>query len=300
MLQILAIRQAFVVIEWLLALLLICGATFVGMNLFVRHAPDDEQFVTAGMDMTQGSASALSEAKTRKEYDYVNAAKIFGPAGQVAKDTAPEPEPAADVEPTSLSLKLCGTAATNPRDIYASAIILNDMNSTIQSYGIGDQIVEQVFLEEIYPKKVILLNKNENRREVLCSDNYEGEKAAAPAPEPIQSARGSSPERVTIKKAEVIQELMMNYADIVTQIKPELYRDANNNVAGITASNLNSIPLAGRLGVKDGDVLQSVNNEPIDSENKVVELIEKYRNANMIRVGILRNGRPVSLTIKLE
>jgi type II secretion system protein C len=298
MLQILAIRQAFVVIEWLLALLLICGATFVCMNSVLHHGPDSEQFMEAATNAADGPPPILSEAKTRQEYDSIITAKLFGPAGQMASQAAPAPEPSAPVEPTNLSLKLCGTAATSPKDIYASAIILNDTNSTIQSYGIGDQVVDQVVLEEIHQKKVILFNKNENRREVLCSDDYEGETAAAS--QPAEGGKSSSSEKVTLKKAEVIQELMTNYADIVTQIKPELYRDANNNVAGITASNLSSVPLAGKLGVKDGDVLQSVNNEAIDSEDKVVELINKYRNANMIRVGILRGGRPVSLTIKLE
>jgi general secretion pathway protein C len=179
----------------------------------------------------------------------------------------------------------------------------------VRTYSVGQQVVENVILDEIHPREVILLNKNTNQREVLrfedSKDAVAGGAAAAPPgskaaqqPQPPPAAAGN---RVNLKKTELVQDLFMNYSDIATQVKPEPYRDPNTgNITGLTANNLESIPIAKKLGVQNGDVLQTVNNEVIDSEQKILELVQKYRNTNTFRIGILRNGKPMVITYKLE
>ena len=97
-----------------------------------------------------------------------------------------------------------------------------------------------------------------------------------------------------------MQDLMLNYQDLITKVKPELYRDASGKVMGITASNISEIGVAQKLGISDGDVLQTVNNESIDSVAKVMEMVTKYQNASSFRIGLLRNGKPTVVTYRLE
>jgi general secretion pathway protein C len=258
---------------------------------------------------------------SRAAYDAIVASRLFGLAGQVAQESAKEPEPAPveEVE-TKLRLKLCGTAATFPTDPLATAIIMNQDKNTMGTYYIGQDVVDQVSIKEIYQRKVVLFNKQTNQREVLLAEELKGEtKAGSASPLPgsapvpasasasasastsaSTSASAPTKDRVSIKKSELVQELFTNYSEMAQTIKPEMYRDENGKVAGITASNLESIPLAKKLDVRNGDVLQTVNNEAIDSEQKVMDLIQKYQNATTLRVGLLRDGKPIVVTYRLE
>ena len=107
-------------------------------------------------------------------------------------------------------------------------------------------------------------------------------------------------ERVELDRKDFIRELYANYADLVTKVKPELYRDASGKVAGVTAPDIEDIPLAKQLGLANGDVLQTVNNEQIDSQEKVMEMVQKYQRSNSFRIGIMRNGKQKIITYNLR
>jgi type II secretory pathway component PulC len=226
---------------------------------------------------------------------------MFGSAGRAKQEEQAAPAPA--IEETELHLKLLGTAATTPKDPFASATIMNvDDNSSIRVYGVGQAVVDQVTLEEIHQRRVVLFNKIKNRRETLRTEEDKAVVAQVAAVQPgkAPSAPAPPPNHVSVKKTELVQDLFMNYNEIVTQIKPEIYKDSSGKVAGITASNLESLPLAAKLNVKNGDVLQSVNGDMIDSEAKIMELINKYRNATSVNIGLLRDGRPITINYRLE
>jgi len=306
----LAIRQAFLVGDWVLILLVVGGACyaathFLGVPLskaglgFGETGPTGEDVETAG---PAGAGGLLADMKPRADYEKIVTSGLFGFAGSATQEKPAPPPPVEETE-TKLRLKLCGTSATSPRDLFASAIIMNEEKNQVGTFCVGQQVVDNVTLEEVYQRKVILLNKTANRREVLRSEPEPKESAGGSATSPSQPPRlTSSPggNRVTLKKDELVKDLFMHYEDIVTQIKPELYHDADGKVAGITASNLGSIPIAQKLGVKDGDVLQTVNNEVIDSNEKIYELVNKYRNSTTFRIGLLRDGKPTVVTYKLE
>jgi len=296
MLQGLVIRQAFLIVDWVLVALVLVGMAFLAMSFLETPA---EVGIPAPPSFEGAVQSQLAEVQPRAIYDRFINSGFLGAAGQAAPPAA-APPPTAEVAETQLKLKLKGTAATTPRDLFASAVILNEEDNSINTYTIGQQVVDGVKIEEIYQRKVILFNSNSNQREVLRSDEEKpGETTAMASAAPAGGSPGPG-KRITVKKNELVQEVFMNYGDLVGKIKPEMYYDSNGKVAGITASNLESIPLAGKLDVRNGDVLQSVNNEPIDSEAKVMELVNKYRNSNMVRIGILRNGKPITVTYRLE
>ena len=161
-------------------------------------------------------------------------------------------------------------------------------------------------LDEVFPREVILLNKRSTppqRERLRMDEEKEGEDAAAapgPAPAPAPEAVAEPSERITLKRDEMIQEIASNYASLVTNIRPELVEDENGNVLGITASGIGELPLAQRLGVQENDVLQTVNNEKLDSEDKIMEMVQKYQTATSLRIGILRDGKPKVITYRLE
>jgi len=322
MLRGLVIRQAFLLVDGVILLLVLGAAGYGALRAVGLETGTADPGLGTGTGVS--TTDVLAKVDSRGAYDAIVASRLFGLAGQVAQESAKEPEPAPveEVE-TKLRLKLCGTAATFPTDPLATAIIMNQDKNTMGTYFIGQDVVEQVSIEEIHQRKVVLFNKQANQREVLLAEENKGATTvanASPPPSPSSpnparpsasapvpasaptptSAPAVSGDRVTIKKSELVQAMVANYSELSQTIKPEMYKDENGKVAGITASNLESIPLAKKLGVKNGDVLQTVNNEVIDSDQKVMDLIQKYQNATTVRIGLLRDGKPIVVTYRLE
>ncbi len=306
----LLIRQVFVLLDIVLAVAAVVTIGLVAMDMLeppvaLPPAEVDTSNITA-------ARSAPADVEGRPTYDAILKNGLFGDAGRFDPTVEPEPEPEPEpvdipVEETQLNLQLIGTTASWPKDPLASAIIRNnDRKGASGTFFLEEPILEDegegvVKLVEVYPREVILLNERKDPavRERLVMGEGEGKQAAATR-EPERQRRDSGVERVTIDRDDFSRELYENYSTLVTQIRPEYHRDENGNVIGLTAKNIEEIPLAKKLSLADGDVLQSINNEQIDSEQKVMELFQKYRNANAFRIGVLRNGKPKIITYRLE
>jgi TPR repeat protein/beta-lactamase regulating signal transducer with metallopeptidase domain len=106
---------------------------------------------------------------------------------------------------------------------------------------------------------------------------------------------------VVFDRNQVAQELASyDYADLVDTLDPQIAKGEKSNVTGITSDNFASVPLAREVGLKNGDVINTVNGITIDSDQKLMEIFTKFSNASTFRLGITRNGSPQMLTFNLE
>jgi len=55
-----------------------------------------------------------------------------------------------------------------------------------------------------------------------------------------------------------------------------------------------------KAGIKESDVILSINGKPVNSSPEVQEQISKYRPKDRIKVGILRKGKQKELSVVLE
>jgi type II secretory pathway component PulC len=296
----------FILLDAALAIGAVGTLGYAGYRAF--DAPLEPQ-ADAALEEATGDEAAfrLPEARPRGEYDFIAATGIFGDAGRWDRSAAPPPPPPPPPvdetpEDTQLNLRLVGTSALSQNDPLASAIIEDSDQRTILAYGVGDPIKEKVTLRAVRQREVILWNemKSPPGEERLAMGEGDpmvmAQRPAAAAP----VVNDSRTERITLNRDEMIQDIYASYTDLITKVRPEMYRDANGNVIGVTADNISQVPIAAKLGIADGDVLQTVNNEQIDSEQKIMEMVQKYRNAGSFRIGILRNGKPKVITYRLE
>jgi type II secretory pathway component PulC len=317
----LIIRKTFIVIDLALAALVVVVVGLVAMEM-TRVIPGPDAVLAAQGNTDEPTAQPLPQVADRAAYASLRQSGLFGEAGKWDPKAIPPPAPVVpeekppepDVSETTLNLRLMGTIALGSGSKFSTAFIENlDANDRGRGYFIGDQVMENVTLEEVLSREVIVLNKRFDppKRERLKMDEAESTpgatasaspKSAAPAPgsAPGSASDPSSSDRVNLKRDEIVQELYKNYSDLVTNLKPEMARDDKGNVIGITAPNIGQVPMAQKLGLKDNDILQTVNNEQIDSEQKIIEMVQKYQTANSFRIGIMRDGKPKVITYRLD
>ena len=325
----LALRRLLIFTEICLIGLCVAGGGYL-FKSFVKGSGGANVVAAATLSGDEDVSKALSVIQARSAYDSVISSNLFGQAGQLNSQTPPpeekkEEEPPAAVEETALPLNLRGTSMTDASDpLMSSAIIENKSNNTAGSFYIGEAVMENVTLETVRQREVVLLNKNTNKKELLRMEDADKQIAAAnaaaeeqkpggpgaaptkpgapqpPATNQAAAPKRDTPNRITLKRDELVQQFFVNYTDIVSKIKPQPFTDASGKVTGFTATGLSDIPLAKTLDLRDGDVLQTINNEVVDSEAKVIELINKYQNATVFRLGVIRDGAPRVVTYRIE
>ena len=275
----------------------IVSRVFAGPN--VARTEEIEPLALAQPDVD------LHQVRPREDYENIITSGIFGPAARLNRDAVPaEPVVEDPVEQeTALPLRLTGTVISGNNQIIATALIeMTQGGRAGSTYYVGDQVLEGVVLYEVRPDEVVLDNKNTGAREVLKRelDPTRFATAAAPAPETQAPERSSSSNVLSLDRTELSTELIENYEEIATTLDIREYVDEEGNVAGLTASNVSDVAISEKLGLQNDDVLTSINNEPIDSVDKVYEVLNKYRNASTFRLGILRGVKPQYITYRLR
>lgn len=321
MIRSLIIRQIFRLLDVALVIAVV-GAGALVVKLFLTELPPLE-VAEPGEVPEADAASIVRGVGERSVYDGLSKSGLFGSAGQwdskAAEDVAPEPEVSEDIAESTLNLKLRGTIALKPGDPFSSAFIENlDTRDGVRSFLLNQEVVEGVVVDTIYQREIILLNKMKNppQRERLRME--EDAVPAAPGTPATNLAAGSRPtgasapgtreatptrtgtvQHTKVNRDAIVREAVENFATL-SRITPEVKTDEAGNVLGVTAEGISQHPLAQKLGFQDGDVLQTVNNERIDSRERLMEIFERYQNATSFRIGILRNGQPNVLVFDVE
>jgi len=125
---------------------------------------------------------------------------------------------------------------------------------------------------------------------------------AAPVRTPAPTAMEPpplAPADVTLNRAELQARLDREMSRLMTEttLVPVT---ARGQVAGFTLSRIPQGTILDTLGLKAGDVLVSVNDTPIDSFTTLVGLWPRLQNEGSIRAQIMRDGKPIDISVSIR
>lgn len=301
MLRGLVIRQIFFAADLLLMCLIGAAAIFTILRLLDSSAVTVD---TTGATAAGSEQFELPVLGDKAEYEKIAATRLFGNAGQTKKEVAAEPEPPKIIDAGNLGLTLLGCSYTTPTDPRSSAIIearaARDGREKISTYFVNQEITTQVTLAEVHKGYVLLqVGPNLQRLELKRRDGT----PINPAPKVNGAANlpvvPDPPGVKTLDRAELMEELVAASGELAS-MAPRLAYDDDQNVIGVTADGLNDLPLAQKLGFQDGDVVQNINGEAIDSLDKVTEVLNKFQDIDTIRIGVQRGGKAQMMTFKMK
>ncbi len=128
---------------------------------------------------------------------------------------------------------------------------------------------------------------------------------AAPAPEKKEepmtlAAKGTGLyEEKTVDAGAIEFKQDVDYMGLVPKHKPRIATDASGNPIGLTADDITGIPYAQQLGFQNGDIISSVNGNPITNLGGLMPLAEQLKGSKRINVTVMRNGQPVPINIDI-
>ena len=241
----------------------------------VKPPPDDKEHRKAPFD----------------DYRLIIDRNIFGSSDRTAEEVKAEEIEA--LEPTSLKIALLGTVAGSPRN--AVAVIEETANRRQGLYKVGDSIQEAI-IKMILRGKVVL--RVEDRDEILTMDeeavgSTEKDRVASRPRE--TRGRGTT---ITVRRSDV-QESLNDINKLLTQVRVRPhFRDGKPD--GLSISRINPGSIFSKLGLRNGDIVQGMNDSSIKSPDDILALYEKLKSGSQVQLEIDRNGQRKTLDYRFR
>ena len=125
-----------------------------------------------------------------------------------------------------------------------------------------------------------------------------GANPATPPPPMAAQSKPGADGSLTMARGDVERRLGEEIPKILAETTVVPYLD-QGAVTGLLLSRLPQGILS-EVGLRQGDVLQSLNDVPVDSLATLASLWPRFQNATEVRAVVLRDGRPLNLTLSLH
>lgn len=199
---------------------------------------------------------------------------------------------------TELRVKLLGTIVAEP-DTYSSALIVDEDSSALaRAYSIGDELHEReiVSIED----DRVGLKKEDGSIEYVTMDGGRVRSIASDEPSSGETSDETDGVReVTEGKYEVSRELFeknINDLESISRMgRALLHRGPDGEFDGYRLSAIRRGTLADQLGIKNGDIIHSVNGEPLNSVQAAMNAYNTMKTQTNFCFEISRRGSPTQL-----
>jgi len=291
------IRKVFFVSKLALAVLLVWAA--VKTVVVLQHSRDTfaPRSATATDNVTEVGAANPTDTLAN-DYSHIIRRNIFESA-----DSSPEANGSLWDEGAShlarsaeeeLGLILLGTISGNPA--VARALIRDAKTNQIGLYRKGED-VGGACVESIESNAVILLSDGQRKILRLGAANIRGGGSGQ---------QPSSPSSNQIKTVVPIKRVPDRVQTNVERVQAILGKAVitpyavDGRVEGLRVTGLEHAPEAADLGLKNGDVIRTVNGQRLTSKQHAYQVFKKARTQPSISVELMRNGKTKQLSFTLR
>ena len=231
-------------------------------------------------------------ADAASELRQLLSANLFG---QVDPATGQNLSPAS-IPLTSLNLVLTGVMVGGTNNF--AFISINGANET--AFGLGEEILAGATLHAVYPDRAVLRRGGALESLVLKDTLALPEGSVVTSPQhrkdaPLTGIRGSGT-NFTVERSTLTQQMQ----------KPEFLSQAlmvPNAGGGFLVREIQPGSIYEKLGVRTGDVIRSVNGQPINNMDEVMKLYQQLGGIDKVgsvAIEVTRGGRTESLQYNLE
>jgi general secretion pathway protein C len=213
------------------------------------------------------------------------------------------------IQTTSLPLVLLATmVSTKPKDSYAT--IINTETQKQGAYSVDDNVPGAGKIKEIHYKYIDFENSGRTERLVLAGATAPVVAAAPaqeqPSGEPVDDLQASIDngikkidennyeiDKSLVDKALANPMALAKGARVVPAVK-------NGQPDGFKLYAIRPSSVYAKLGLTNGDTLQSINGFELTSADKALEVYTKLREATSLEVNVTRRGKPMTLRYSIR
>ncbi|EDY86379.1 general secretion pathway protein C [gamma proteobacterium HTCC5015] len=196
---------------------------------------------------------------------------------------------------TRLDLVLRGVLAIEPQE-SALALISRGTAGLQEVYGIGDTLPGNAELVEVHSDRVII--QYQGRYETLTLQDAPELNIASKDEPQSQFLPGNASRKQAIapSRAASLRDKFLKSPSSLMELVTIKPKQENGELVGYQVNPKGDPALFYQTGLRDGDVIVSVNSVPVNKPRK----INKLRNADQYDVVVLRNGSKQLLSISFK
>ncbi len=221
-----------------------------------------------GTILSASTQNAQPTPDAERDWNIIARTNVFGPLG-VQQASAPA---AATPPPSPLSLTLIGTFVTAGQEPYA--IIEDKKKQNQDMFLIGDSVFDQATLKKIYQDRVEI--ERLGKLEVLKLDEFGGPDAGP------GGGIANQGDDYVVDEAELDKGLE-NLPLLLTQARAVPYFKDGRSI-GLRLFAIKSGSLYEKIGLKNGDILKSINGNSLADITQALKLFEQLKQERSINL----------------
>jgi len=262
---------------------------YIGVDTFYRVVSSELKGVnTKEIVMEQIPNAEESKRSPLSSFQVITKRNLFGSLDKASEDV--NKEEIEDLELTSLKIALLGTVTGNVQNAFA---VIEETDKRKQGlYKIGDS-VQNATVKKILREKVVL--RVGTKDEILTMEESAAsrrDKRRAPSK---YTQRGTT---ITVNRKD-IQSSLKDINKLMSQvrIRPH-FKDGQSD--GLSVSRIKGGSIFSKLGLRNGDIVQKINGDPINSPDEVLALYEKLKSGSRVSLEVTRRGRPKTMNYRFR
>ena len=196
-----------------------------------------------------------------------------------------------EVVATDLNLTLLATITANPEE-YSIAFIKEDNSGNAMAYGVGFEILGEATVTKIEKSRVYFKKKRSDQIEFidLSSEQTDSKKDKTTNKKPKDDDSGiekTGANQYTIDQS-VLDEMLENPEKLYTQVRVTPHKDSNGEIDGYRMTGIRRNSVFYKLGIKNGDVVHTVNGKPLTSMSNAMDAYNSLGNAKDFSFDVTR------------
>lgn len=288
-----------------LGLLAILGYILI---CFIDGEDDNQRPVTSSMlEVPEAEVILNKDSLPAVNHRIILERNVFGsPRADVTKTAAKKKgqvaRPAKPVVRRQLELRLLGTVAG---DEQVACAVVEDTRTKVQDLYMTGDIIQGARIERIERNRMILLN--EDGREVLnlyvasedsVPDERAGESFVAKKQSDTDVVKIVSPNKREINKKAFLAKVG-GMSAVLKRVKLSPYI-VDGEAKGIRINGLENFSLAKYVGLKDGDVIQTINGQKMTNRRKAFQVLRRARALSSSDVQLLSGREKKTLSFRIR
>lgn len=193
---------------------------------------------------------------------------------------------------TDLQVTLLGTLVASPAR-YSSALILEEGAPRAYGYSIDDKIKDATIVG--IEQKLVRLRRGDGREEILTMSD-DAVPRPAPSAAPAASADAGDGEVTQLGEnsfaidGDVLNKYLADLEGLSRMGRALLHRGPDGEFDGYRLSAIRRNTIADKLGIRNGDIIHSVNGKPLNSMQAAMEAYNTMQNDKNFKLEITRRG----------
>jgi general secretion pathway protein C len=262
----------------LFILIAITIMSFLAVDIFYKTVDSNLVRIEKEKVLTEDvSLRKVAGKPSLNSYNVISERNLFGTKGKEVKEREIDLE---TLEETKLNLALHGTIVMGGELDYA---VIEEKDKRKQGlFRVGDEVAGAEISRVMRGK--IVLNVN-GRDEILIMEEADAKSAGRE----LAAAGPAAKSSISVTKEE-IDSALEDMSTILTQARVRPYF-SEGQADGFMISRIKKDSIFQKMGIRNGDIIQGVNDDPIKSPDDMLELYQGLKSGSKITLNIKRRGK---------